>query len=109
MQVMLGTRISFHMDSVFSPAEAVYDSQLVLTGQFVNTAESPSPSFLEELQTAMAGLTPPPTLYNSSPALIILPEKFLLARFVLVLCDAVQPPLAPLACWSDRHTFSTCR
>jgi hypothetical protein len=79
--VMLGIRDDFHEDNDFSPAEAVFVSQLVLTGQFVDTTESPSPSFLEELQIAMAGLTPPPLLHNSSPALIILPEELLLAPF----------------------------
>jgi hypothetical protein len=47
--------VSFREDSEFSPAEAVFGSQLILPGQFVNTAESPSPSFLNDLQTTMAG------------------------------------------------------
>jgi hypothetical protein len=53
--VLLGIRTAFREDSEFSPAEAVYGSQLVLPGQFINTAESPSPSFLRELQTTMSG------------------------------------------------------
>jgi hypothetical protein len=51
--VMLGIRTAFREDSEFSPAEAVYGSQLVLPGQFINTAEVPSPSFLRELQITM--------------------------------------------------------
>jgi hypothetical protein len=43
----------------FSPAEAVFGSQLILPGQLVNTAESLSPSFLKDLQTAMTGRPPP--------------------------------------------------
>jgi hypothetical protein len=39
--VLLGIRTAFREDSEFSPAEAVYGSQLVLPGQFINTAESP--------------------------------------------------------------------
>jgi hypothetical protein len=66
-----------------SPAETVFGSQLILPGQFVNTAESPSPSFLKDLQTAMTGC-PPPTWHNSVPAPSTLPEELLLARFVLV-------------------------
>jgi hypothetical protein len=85
---MLGIRDDFQEDNDFSPTEAVFVSHLVLTGQFVNMAKSPLPSFLEELQIPMAGLTPPPRLHYSSPALIILPEEMLLARFMLVLCDA---------------------
>jgi hypothetical protein len=42
--VMLGIIASFREDSEFSPAEAVFGSQLILPGQFINTAESPSPS-----------------------------------------------------------------
>jgi transposase InsO family protein len=40
--VMLGIRASFREDSEFSPAEVVFGSQLILPGQFNNTAESPS-------------------------------------------------------------------
>jgi hypothetical protein len=56
--VLLGIRTAFREDSEFSPAEAVYGSQLVLPGQFINTAESPSPSFLRELQTTMTDRPP---------------------------------------------------
>jgi hypothetical protein len=58
---MLGIRATFPDDSEFSPAEAVLGLQLVLLGQFVNTDEWLSPSFLEDLQTAMAGCSPPLT------------------------------------------------
>jgi hypothetical protein len=40
--VMLGIRASFREDSEFSPAEAVFGLQLILPGQFINTAELPS-------------------------------------------------------------------
>ncbi len=39
---MLGIRSTFREDSEFSPAEAVLGTQLVLPGQFVDTAELPS-------------------------------------------------------------------
>jgi hypothetical protein len=52
---MLSIRASFREDSKFSPAEAVFGSQLILPGQFINTAESPSLSFLSDLQTIMTG------------------------------------------------------
>jgi hypothetical protein len=86
--VLLGIRTAFREDSEFSPAEAVYGSQLVLPGQFINTAESPSPSFLRELQTTMTGRPPPPAPHNAAPA----PS----ARFVLVRRDGAQPPLSPI-------------
>ncbi len=59
--VMLGIRAALREDSNFSPAEAVFGTQLVLSGQFVDTAESPALSFLKDLQTIMAGRTPPLT------------------------------------------------
>jgi hypothetical protein len=93
---MLGIRASFREDSEFSPAEAVFGSQLILPGQFINTAESPSPSFLNDLQTTMAGRPPPPTWHNSAPAPSTLPEELLLARFVLVRRDGAQPLLSPV-------------
>jgi hypothetical protein len=88
---MLGIRVSFREDS-----EAVFGSQLILPGQFINTAESLSPSFLNDLQTTMAGCPPTPTGHNSAPAPSTLPEELLLARFVLVCQDSGQPPLSPV-------------
>ncbi len=73
----------------------MYGSQLVLPGQFINTAESPSPSFLRELQTTMTGRPPPSARHNAAPAPSALPEELLLARFVLVHRDGAQPPLSP--------------
>ncbi len=65
-RVMLGVRATFRDDSDFSPAEFVFGAQLVLPGQFVDTAESPLPSFLEDLQTTMANHSL--TQHNSAPA-----------------------------------------
>jgi hypothetical protein len=93
---MLGIRASFREDSEFSPVEAVYGSQLILPDKFVNTAESPSPSFLSDLQTTMTGRPPPPTRHNSAPAPSTLPEELLLARFIRVRWDSAQPPLSPI-------------
>jgi hypothetical protein len=93
--VMLGVRATFREGSEFSHAEAVLGSQLVLPGQFVNTAESPSPSFLRYLQTTMAGCSPPPARHNSALAPTSQREELLLACFVLVHRDGAQPPLAP--------------
>jgi hypothetical protein len=99
---MLGIRASFREDSEFLPAEAVFGSQLILPGHFINTAKSPSPSFLSDLQTTMTGRLPSLTQHNSAPAPSTLPEELLLARFVLVLRDGAQPQ-----CWSGRHTSSS--
>jgi hypothetical protein len=94
--VMLDIRASFREDSKFSPTEAVFGSQLILPGQFVNAAESLSLSFLSDLQTTMTGCPPPPTRHNSAPAPSTLPEELLLAHFVLVRRDGAQPPLSPI-------------
>ncbi len=94
--VLLSIPTAYREDSEFTPAEAVYGSQLVLPGQFNNTAESPSPSFLRELQTTMTGRPPPSARHNAAPAPSALPEELLLARFVLVRRDGAQPPLSPI-------------
>jgi hypothetical protein len=91
---MLGIRASFREDSEFSPAEAVFVSQLVLPDQFVNTPEVPS--FLKDLQTTMNGRLPPPTWHNSAPAPSTLPKELLLTRFAMVRQDGAQPPLSPI-------------
>jgi hypothetical protein len=94
--VLLGFRISRGEDSEFSPAEAVFGSQLVLPGQFLSTPEPPSPNFLQEFQGVLAGRSPRQTSHHTTPSPTSLPEDLLLSRFVLVRRDAVQPPLSPL-------------
>jgi hypothetical protein len=94
--VLLGIRAAYREDSEFSPAEAVYGSQLILPGQLINSAESPSPSFLSELQTTMTGRPPPLARHNAAPATSTLPDELLLARFALVRRDGAQPPLSPI-------------
>jgi hypothetical protein len=80
----------------FSPAEAVFGSQLVLPGQFLSTPEPPSPNFLQDFQGVLAGRSPRQTSHHTTPSPISLPEDLLLSRFVLVRRDAVQPPLSTL-------------
>jgi hypothetical protein len=74
----------------------MFGSQLILPGQFINTAESPSPSFLSDLQTTMTGRPPPPTRHNAAPAPSTLPEELLLACCVIVRRDGAQPLLLPI-------------
>jgi hypothetical protein len=92
--VLLGIRSAWREGSQFSPAEAVYGAQPVLPGHFLANPESPSPFFLKDLQDVLAGRTPQPTVHNSSPGPLSLPEDLLLASHVLVRRDGAQPPLA---------------
>jgi hypothetical protein len=60
--VLLGIRSTWREDSQFLPAEAVFGSQPVLPGQFLDTPEPPTPNFLAEFQGVLAGrMTPPAT------------------------------------------------
>ncbi len=94
--VLLGIRTAWREGSDFSPAEAVFGSQLVLPGQFLSTPEPPSPNFLRDFQGVLSGRSPLPTAHHTTPSPTSLPEDLLLARFVLVRHDSVQPPLSPL-------------
>jgi hypothetical protein len=94
--VLLGFRTAWRDDSDFSPSEAVFGSQLVLPGQFLSAPEPPSPSFIKDFQGVLAGRIPLQTAHHTTPAPTSLPEDLLLARYVLVRHDAVQPPLSPL-------------
>ena len=89
-------RSAWREDWEFSPAEAVFGSQLLLPGQFLSTPEPLSLSFLREFQGVLAGRSPLPMTHHTTPAPTSLPEDLLLARFVLVRHDGVQPPLSPL-------------
>jgi hypothetical protein len=94
--VLLGVRSAWREDWEFSPAEAVFGSQLLLPGQFLSTPEPLSLSFLREFQGVLAGRSPLPMTHHTTPAPTSLPEDLLLARFVLVRHDGVQPPLSLL-------------
>jgi len=92
--VMLGLRSAWREGSEFSPAEAVFGSQPVLPGQYLESPEPPSPSFVADFQGVLAGRVPLPTAHHSKPSVESLPEDLLLARHVLVRHDGAQPPLS---------------
>jgi hypothetical protein len=94
--VLLGVRTAWREDSQFSPAEAVFGSQPVLPGQFLDTPEPPSPQFLSDFQGVLANRVPTPATCKSLTGPTSLPEELLLARHVLVRKDGPHPPLSPL-------------
>jgi hypothetical protein len=93
--VLLGIRTAWRDDSTFSPADAVYGSQPLLPGQYLDSPENPSPSFLANFQGVLAGRPPISTSHHSTPDPAALPEDLLLACYVLVRRDGHQPPLSP--------------
>ncbi len=90
--MLLGIRTAFWKDSEFSPAEAVYGSQLVLPG--VHQHRRVAIAVLPQ-RAANHGDRPPATA-GVAPAPSALPEELLLARFVLVRRDGAQPPLSTI-------------
>jgi hypothetical protein len=56
--VLLGVRSAWREDSAFSPAEAVFGSQLVLPGQFLSSPEPPLSTFLSDFQGVLAAHSP---------------------------------------------------
>jgi hypothetical protein len=93
--VLLGIRSAWREETNFSPADAVYGSQPLLPGQFLDSPENPPPSFIADFQGVLAGRSPVSTTHHSSPEPVGLPEDLLLARYVLVRRDGHQPPLSP--------------
>jgi hypothetical protein len=94
--VLLGIRTAWREEAEFSPAEAVFGSQLILPGQFLSSPEPPSPPFLSDFQGVLAGRSPLQTAHHTTPLPAQLPEDLLLSRFVLIRHDGIQPPLSPL-------------
>jgi transposase InsO family protein len=93
--VMLGIRSAWRLDSSLSPAEAVYGAQPVLPGKFLAADdESPSPTYLADLQGLLQGRPLLSTTHHNTPAPLQLPEGLLLARHVLIRRDGHSPPLA---------------
>jgi hypothetical protein len=93
--VLLGIRSAWRDETSFSPADAVHGSQPLLPGQFLDSPENPSPSFIADFQKVLAGRSPTSTTNHSSPEPVALPEDLLLAQYVLVRRDGHQPPLSP--------------
>ncbi len=92
--VLLGIRSAWREGTRFSPAEAVYGAQPILPGQFLDSPEPPSSSFLDDLQGILSGRTALPTTHHSTPAPQQLPEELLLAKHVLVRRDGHTIPLS---------------
>ena len=58
--VMLGLRAAPKDDSSFSPAEAVYGSNLSLPGEFIKHTEFPPEVFLRKIERAVSRFSGPP-------------------------------------------------
>ena len=92
---MLGLRSSPKDDSGFSPAEAVYGSNLSLPGEFLKHSEIPPESFLRKVDLAVQGFSGPPR-HHVTPQPQPLPRALMEAKYVFVRDDASKPPLSPL-------------
>ena len=93
--VMLGLRSSPKEDSGFSPAEAVYGSNLSLPGEFLKHSEIPPESFLRKIELAVQGFSGPPR-HHVTPQPQPLPKAMMEVECVFVRDDASKPLLSPL-------------
>ena len=91
--VLLGLRSVPKEDTGFSTSEAVYGAPLTLPGEFLDSDELPSPSFLHKIEDAISGFSS--THHHRTPKSVI-PADLLRARYVFIREDAVSPPLTPL-------------
>jgi transposase InsO family protein len=91
--ILLQLRATPREDSASSPAEAVFGSQLMLPGQFLDLPPNDE-SFASSLKQVMSGFQPIPTIHNNSEVLPLdLPEELWSADFVLVRKDGPSRPL----------------
>ena len=65
--VMLGLRTAPIDDSNFSPAEAVYGTNLSLPGQFIEHSKFPPEVFLRKVKLAISGFSGPPLHHITPP------------------------------------------
>ena len=94
--VMLGLCSSPKEDSGFSPAEAVYGSNLSLPGEFLEHSEIPPETFLRKVERAAQGFSGPPRHHMTpQPQPQSLPRALMEAEYVFVQDDASKPPLSP--------------
>jgi transposase InsO family protein len=64
--VLLGLRSAAREDDNTTPAQAVFGSQLILPGQFLNSPELPSNEFLMQLSTTLSAAETCPTRHNTA-------------------------------------------
>ena len=94
--MMLGLRTAPKHDSGFSPAEAVYGTNLSLPGEFIEHTEFPPEVFLRKIELAVSGFSGAPRHHVPPSQTQPLPRELLTAEFVFVRDDASKPPLSPL-------------
>jgi hypothetical protein len=88
--VLLGIRTAWRDGSTFSPADAVYGSQPFLPGQYLDSPENPSPSFLADFQGVLAGRPPISTSHHSTPEPAAIPGPLRFGK-------KRRPPATPVA------------
>ena len=94
---MLDLRSSPKDNSGFSPAEAVYRTNLSLPGKFLEHSKIPSQSFLCKVDLAIQGFSKPPRNHvTPQPQPEPLPRALMEAEYVFVRDDSSKPPLSPL-------------
>ena len=94
--VMIGFQTAPKDGSGFSPAEAVYRTNLSLPGEFIEHSEFPPEVFLRKVEGAISRFSGPPRHHVVLPQPQPLPGELLSAEFVFVRDDASKPPLSPL-------------
>jgi cleavage and polyadenylation specificity factor subunit 1 len=91
--ILMGLRATPREETASSPAEAVFGSQLVLPGQFLDQTTQDE-SFTSQLKSVLKGFVPAATVHNSNKDLpTSLPEELLSAEFVFVRRDRPSSPL----------------
>ena len=79
---MLGLRTAPKDDSGFSPAKAVYETNLSLPGEFIEHTEFPPEVLLQKIECAVSGFSGPPQHHVPPSQPQPLPQELLTAEFV---------------------------
>ena len=97
--VLLGLPTSPKEDSATSSSEAVYGSDLILHGRFLEVQEPPTNQFYKDLKNSMSGFQPVPPRHNTPAAAVlpeVIPEELSSCPLVFIRKDGHIAPLAPL-------------
>jgi hypothetical protein len=97
--VFLGLCAAAREDNGSTAAQAVFGSQLILPGQFLDSPDLPSKIFLEQFSKTLSAAKHPSTRHNTAAARQPppqLPDDLARAPTVFVREDSHLPPLQPL-------------
>ena len=94
--VLLGLRTTPKEDSGYAPAEALFGTQLAVSGEFLDAPDLPPTDFLPKIDSPITEFSGPVPHHTRPAPTKPLPKNLLSSDFVVVREDSSVPPFSQL-------------